>query len=251
MDSEIKEKGAARCVLCGKELRGHEIVNYRGVPVHLECASGAIQRQVENFDKKPLFFGAISAIVAVFSFLPLLNIIASGQVLYNAEPLVPSFVGVAIGTLIQSVGYYGVYKNFKANTAILCLILSIVIAIPYLAAAVLLVMNESNPVFYNEVTGVFMYGTIPGMLITLIICYGLVGLLMVFTAIMVFMLEDVIVDDIVAKVVAFILIVVPAFIAFSPFNALIELFVVAALFLMAGPPKEWTQVEDIEYPSEM
>ena len=95
-----------RCIICGDTLDGEESVRYVGAVAHARCASESVEKNVEGFDKRPFYIGSLGTFIAIMMSMPMLSITQDGS-LYSL-----AFGGIAIGLVVQSVGFLGKCQVF-------------------------------------------------------------------------------------------------------------------------------------------
>jgi len=72
------------------------------------------------------------------------------------------------------------------------------------------------------------------------------GFLMVMVAVVIFMLEGIISEGIINRIIGILFIILVAFLIDNPMNIMIEFVLVSFVFLTAGPPKDWSEVSALE-----
>ncbi|MHA1638455.1 MAG: hypothetical protein ACTSUB_10625, partial [Candidatus Thorarchaeota archaeon] len=238
MSDEPEQKTALRCIICGKSLILAEAVRYSGALAHATCTQKTIVERVGSFKRGLLYFGSSGVVVVVAIFLAL-SIGVTGPVYYTV-----AFAGIAVGLLLQSVGFVGIARNYDLPQGFGCTVLAILNALAYAIASFIVLVNGTNPEFYNE-DGFLDIFLIPYMAPTLVSAYLLTGLLMVIFAVIVLILEDQLNPLYPNYIIAIILIVSAAFATGYPVNTIIEFILVTFVFLIAGPPPAWSEVSEL------
>jgi len=122
------EKSIVRCIICGETLDGQESVRYVGAVAHASCASRTIEENVEGFDRRPFYIGSMGFLIALSSYIPL-YLLGINSGLYAL-----AFVGIAIGLVLQSVGFLGIQRNYHMPRANVPYFLALITAALYSGA---------------------------------------------------------------------------------------------------------------------
>ncbi len=236
------EDGIATCMLCGELLKGRDKVKYQGWWCHTECVAESLEKNVDNFDKKPFWIGSLGAPVGILLTLTLFVMSLEYVPILNPWPIAIPFLGMAAGLAFQSVGFYGFYSRYYHNMGVVLALFAIISALCHAAVGALLLMNGFDPAYYSVDTGQLMPLAVPGVYLILFLSYGSLGLLMLITAIEVVMLEGTIGTGNFNRVLAVIFIGLVALAPATPINIVVELSAITILFLNAGVPNTWRDV---------
>jgi len=233
------ETSIVRCIICGETLDGAESVRYVGAVAHASCAAKSVENQFEGFDRSFFYIGSTGLLVALATYIPLYSLGISSRLYALA------FVGIAIGLVLQSVGFLGIQRNYHMPRANVPYFLALITAALYSGAAVLLIVFGNDPLYYHE-SGAFLVMSIPMMVTFLSAAFLMTGFLMVMVAVVIFMLEGTISDGIANRIIGILLFVLVAFLVDNPLNIMIEFVLVSFVFLTARPPKDWSEVSELE-----
>ena len=239
MKHDSDETSIVRCIICGETLDGQESVRYVGAVAHASCASRTIEENVEGFDRRPFYIGSMGFLIALSSYIPL-YLLGTNSGLYAL-----AFTGIAIGLVLQSIGFLGIQKNYHMPRANIPYFLALITAALYAGSSVLLIVFGNDPLYYSE-SGVFLIMSIPMMVTFLSVAFLMTGFLMLMVAVVIFMLEGTISDGIVNRIIAILFIVLVALLVDNPLNIMIEFVLVSFVFLSAKPPKDWGEVSALE-----
>lgn len=235
-----EEKGVATCILCGKLLEGYQVVKYRDWYAHAECAQGALERQVDNFNRTPFILGSLGAI---FGYVLAAPILLMTEPMLDPTGYIFAFIGMAICLLFQVFGFYGFASNYDEGIGIICSIISVISAVAHLFVASLLFQYGYDPLYHDPETGVLLLMNIPNMELALFLAFGFLLLLMILAAVMVLLLGESVSKGIDNRVIAVIFVASGALMPWTPINFFIEMFLITILFLSAKVPKEWRKIE--------
>ena len=246
MKHDSDETSIVRCIICGETLEEWEIVRYVGAVAHASCAAKSVEEHFEGFDKRPFYIGSMGTIIALVMYIPMFLLAQDGGFYALA------FAGIAIGLVVQSVGFLGIWRSYQMPHGIILFTLALLTSAAYSIASVLMATFGNDPQYYNDL-GQLIVMAIPGMGFFVNIAYLMTGFLMVFLAVAIFLLEGVISEGIINRImgiimivlVAFIMIVPFAFILVGPVNVLIEFVFVSFIFLTAEPPRDWGEVSEL------
>ncbi len=250
------EKGIATCILCGKPLKGLQVVKYRDWHAHAECAQAALKRQVDDFDRIPFVIGIIGTIIGILVCLPLVFVPNASQdpiafligllSLTSAvtDPTIYwiAFAGIGISLLLQSFGLYGFAKNYDEGVGRICAVIAIVNGLLYFGTSFILVQFGYNPTYYDPETGFLMFDMLPDFLFALLSAHLILLILMVMIAVMILLLGESITFGFNNRIIAFIFIASGAALVFAPLNFLTETILMLLLFMTARIPKEWSKI---------
>ncbi len=234
-------EGVAKCIMCGKPLSGLEKVKYRDWWAHAECAQKALETQVDQFNRIPFILGSFGFVVAfVMNFFILLQFqnLSQDPIFYGIP-----FLGMAIGLLFQTFGFYGFTVNYDEGIGVLCSILAIAASVIHFLAAGIIFLYGYEPQYYDPVTGDFLLLSLPGMYVAEVAAVLMLLILMAIIGIMILLLGESVTSGFDNRVVATIFIAAAGCMILSPFNFFLEAFLVTALFLTAKIPEEWKKVE--------
>lgn len=239
MKHDSEEKSIVRCIICGETLDGQESVRYVGAVAHASCAAKSIEDHHEGFDRRPFYIGSMGTFIAILMSIPMF-LDAQDSGLYAL-----AFIGIAIGLVVQSVGFLGIRQSYQMPQGIILFFLALLTAIAYSAASVLMVTFGNDTQYFDEF-GQIVVMAIPSMEFYLYLAYAMTGFLMVILAVVILLLEGVISEGNTNRILGIILIVLVAAIPGGPVNVLIEFVVVAFVFLTAGPPRNWSEVSELQ-----
>lgn len=240
MKHDSDEQSIVRCIICGELLDGEESVRYVGAVAHASCASKSIEENVEGFDRRPFYIGSVGTFIALLMAIPMFTLIQDGG-LYAVV-----FAGIAIGLVVQSVGFLGIRRTYFMPQGLILFVLALVTAAAYAVSSLSMALFWNNPDYFDG-QGQLMIMTIPGMEFYLYIAYAMTGLLMIILAVVIFLLEGVINEGIQNRIIGIMCIVLVAFFVGSPVNIWIEFVFVSFIFLTAGPPRTWGEVSELEH----
>ncbi|MDF1539746.1 MAG: hypothetical protein P1Q69_12670 [Candidatus Thorarchaeota archaeon] len=152
-------------------------------------------------------------------------------------------LGMAIGLIFQTFGFYGFAVNYDEGIGVICSIFAIVASAVHFLAASMVFWNGYNPLYYDSVTGDFLLFAIPGMYLVEIAAFFLLLILMALIGIMILMLGESVTMGYNNRIVAALFVAAAALMPLSPINFFIEAFLVTVLFLTVKVPDEWKNIE--------
>ncbi len=244
-DSTDTERTFATCIFCGELLENRDVVKYRSWYAHKACTTRAMEKQVEDFDKKPfyagstsLFFGVITAGL-FFQLFPFLGSLEDPSALIAINAL------MAVTLFLQSFGFFGFTMSFKDPYGIGSGIIALLAAAFFVLAGSNLQVHGYNPAYYDPETGFLILSMVPGYSLSYALAMSLTVLVMFAGAVLMMLYGDYIGTQSMNRIGVVFLFVGAVITVLVPGGILIEAISITALFLLVDIPKDWQSMTDV------
>ena len=244
-----RNEEVVNCIFCGLHVDPTVAVRYQGWISHPECAKDAMNQRIERFDRRCFILGGVGAVIGLVS-----AFLFAGASAAFSEPIVPDYIfmtfmvgigllGVSVGFLVQSLGLFGLHKNYAERYAWISAITSILVACCFGFMAFLLLTYGLDPLYHDPETGHLLL--LPDYLIAYIASVALFGVLSVLVAITVWLLGDELRGGLVPPMIlGILLVIIAALVGYSLSMIALYFVIIFLIFTTAGIPKFWVELEE-------
>ncbi len=239
-----------RCAFCSKHVPASERVRYRGFIAHNECARINREKRITGFDRRPFIIGAIGALVAIISSVPLIILVLGTNNVpvlfyldYSVSYIEPAttYALTAVVLPLIAIGVFGYYKNFQSLMSLVCCLLTLVTAVFFGSTASILFSNGADPSIIDSNTSLLQYGEIAGFELAKSVALILGALVAISLSVLIVLTEGTLGSEKEQKAFATFFVLVGALLFAIHLVIIFQYAIYMILFLRVRIPEEWKE----------